>query len=60
MHLRLWERLDDTAHILFSPTMLGNRVAQQRWHHHIHLIPKRWLEWACDRYDRHLGAFDDD
>jgi hypothetical protein len=53
-------RIDGVAHFLYCPTMLGRRVAVARWHHRIHLIPGHLLARACDRYDRALGATEDD
>jgi len=26
------------------------------WAYAHHLIPRSWLGWACDRYDRQLGV----
>jgi len=41
--------LDDLAHFLYCPTMLGRRSARYKPHHRIHLIPGRWLEKVCER-----------
>ena len=56
MRLRLWQAIDDAAHILYQPTALGDRAAALRWHHRVHLIPGRALAWVCDRYDVALGV----
>jgi hypothetical protein len=48
--------LDDVAHFLYCPAMLGRRAARARWYHNIHLIPGSWLGWVCDRYEARLSA----
>jgi hypothetical protein len=50
-----WERLDNVAHFLYCPGMLGRRCARTRPWHRIHLIPGRLLGWVCYRYDLSLG-----
>lgn len=52
----LWGFVDALAHALYNPTLCGRSCAVTRWHHCIHLIPRRWQRWACDRYDRALGV----
>ena len=56
MRLRMWQALDNVAHVLYQPTALGDRACRLRWHHRVHLIPARTLGWVCDRYDDALGV----
>lgn len=44
-------------HRLYDPALMGRKTAHVRfsWLHRIHLIPARWMNRACDRYDRSLG-----
>lgn len=58
--IRLFAWVDNAAHVLYCPTLLGRRAARARWHHHIHLVPGWLLAWACDRYDRALGVTSDE
>lgn len=51
--------LDDVAHFLYCPTMLGSRAARARWHHRIHLVPGFLLAVVCDAYERSLGTYED-
>lgn len=46
-----WRCLDDVAHFLYCPTMLGARCRRARWHHRIHLIPRRVLGFICHSLD---------
>ena len=39
--------VDNLAHFLYCPTMLGRRHARASWHHNIHLIPGFVLERVC-------------
>lgn len=54
--------VDWLAHMLYEPALLGRRAGAVRlpWAHRVHLIPGRWLEWVCDRYDRRLGVGEDE
>ena len=52
---RFWEPLDDVAHFLHTPLMLGHRVAVARWYHRLHLLPGWALRPICDRFDLSLG-----
>lgn len=54
--MRTAKLLDDIAHFLYCPAILGRRIAVHRWYHDIHLIPGSVLARACDRYDRWPGA----
>lgn len=58
--MRTARLLDDVAHFLYCPGMLGRRAAVYRWHHRIHLIPRGLLARACDNYDRALGVTEDE
>jgi hypothetical protein len=49
-------RLDSAAHLLYTPTMHGSRIAVARWHHHIHLIPGWLFRFICDRFERSVWA----
>jgi hypothetical protein len=60
MRGRLLERTDTVTHALYCPTMAGRRLARTRWHHRIHLIPRRLLAAVCDRYECWLTDGDPD
>jgi hypothetical protein len=46
--------LDSAAHVLYTPTMHGKRIAVARWHHHIHLVPGWLFKFICDRFEASL------
>jgi hypothetical protein len=46
--------LDSAAHLLYTPTAMGERIVVARWHHHIHLIPGCLFRAICDRYEASL------
>lgn len=52
----------EVVHWLYDPALMGRKSARVRlgWLHRIHLIPGRWMERACDRYDRRLGLTEDE
>jgi hypothetical protein len=60
MRGRLLERADTVAHVLYCPTMAGRRFVRARWHHRIHLIPRRLLTAVCDPYERWITDGDPD
>jgi hypothetical protein len=49
----IWRILDAIAHRLYTPTLRG-QASRTRWHHHIHLIPRSWLTYPCNRYEHLL------
>lgn len=51
MKTTTWTIIDDIAHFLYCPTMLGRRAGRARWHHRIHLIPGALLSAVCRRLD---------
>lgn len=59
MPFRLLGWFDDLAHFLYSPTC-GRWTEPSRWHHHIHLLPYRFVWVVCDHYDRALGVTEDE
>ena len=53
--------LHEITHWLYDPAALGRKAYRVRYPWlHIHLIPGRWLEWACDRYDRRQGLSEEE
>jgi hypothetical protein len=51
----------ELLHWLYDPAALGRKAYRVRFPWlHIHLIPGRWLDRACDRYDRRLGLTEDE
>lgn len=54
MSRRLLALADRIAHVLYEPTRLGRNLSVTRWHHRIHLLPHRWIEPVCDRYERRI------